>query len=455
MVFVTGVLPHSPAEKAGIRSGDAILTVNGNEINDVLDYQFYTSEVALSLEVKRGDDTLRIFLGKGEYEDPGMEFCTYLMDDKKRCRNGCMFCFIDQNPKGMRETIYFKDDDERLSFLQGNYVTLTNLTEKEIDRIIKMRLSPVNISVHTTNPELRVKMMKNRFAGEVLSFIPRLNAGGIKINAQLVLCRNINDGAELERSLTDLLSFENLESCACVPAGLTDHREGLHPLTPYDKESALKTLEIINKYGDLSVEKYGMRKVFASDEFYLLSGLPIPGAEYYEDYPQIENGVGMLRSFEDEFLDELEYSDTCSGEKIYIATGKAAYPTIKKLIEKAKADGAKIILVDFHAEATSEKRAMGFYLDGKVSAVFGTHTHVQTSDAQILPKGTAYITDLGMTAAYNSILGIKNEIIIEKFLTKMPIRFVQEEGNVQFNAAIIETDSSKITAKCIQNIYQI
>ena len=315
MVFVTGVLPHSPAEKAGIRSGDAILTVNGNEINDVLDYQFYTSEVALSLEVKRGDDTLRIFLGKGEYEDPGMEFCTYLMDDKKRCRNGCMFCFIDQNPKGMRETIYFKDDDERLSFLQGNYVTLTNLTEKEIDRIIKMRLSPVNISVHTTNPELRVKMMKNRFAGEVLSFIPRLNAGGIKINAQLVLCRNINDGAELERSLTDLLSFENLESCACVPAGLTDHREGLHPLTPYDKESALKTLEIINKYGDLSVEKYGMRKVFASDEFYLLSGLPIPGAEYYEDYPQIENGVGMLRSFEDEFLDELEYSDTCSGEK--------------------------------------------------------------------------------------------------------------------------------------------
>ncbi|MBO7161748.1 MAG: DUF512 domain-containing protein [Clostridia bacterium] len=336
MVFVTGIVPRSPAEKAGIRSGDAILSVNGNEINDVLDYQFYTSEVALSLEVKRGDDTLRIFLGKGEYEDPGMEFCTYLMDDKRRCRNGCMFCFIDQNPKGMRETIYFKDDDERLSFLQGNYVTLTNLTEKEIDRIIKMRLSPVNISVHTVNPELRVKMMKNRFAGDVLSFIPRLNDGGIQINAQLVLCRGINDGAELERSLNELISYEHLESCACVPAGLTDHREGLYPLIPYDKESALETLDIINKYGDKTVEKFGMRKVFASDEFYLLAGLPIPDAEYYEDYPQIENGVGMLRSFEDEFLDELEYSDTCSGEKVYIATGKAAYPTIKRLIDKAK-----------------------------------------------------------------------------------------------------------------------
>lgn len=336
MVFVTGIIPHSPAEKAGIRPGDAILTVNGNEINDVLDYQFYTTEISLSLEVKRGDDTLRVFLGKGEYEDPGMEFCTYLMDDKRRCRNGCIFCFIDQNPKGMRETIYFKDDDERLSFLQGNYVTLTNLTEKEIDRIIKMRMSPVNISVHTTNPELRVKMMKNRFAGKVLDFIPRLNEGGIQINAQLVLCRGINDGKELERSLEDLTALEHLESCACVPAGLTDHREGLYPLQPYDKETAREIIDIINKYGDKTVEKYGVRKVFASDEFYLLAEYDLPEEPFYEGYPQIENGVGMLRSLKEEFLDELNYTDVCSGQKKAIATGKAAYPTIKELVDKAK-----------------------------------------------------------------------------------------------------------------------
>lgn len=336
MVFVTGVIPNSPAEKAGIRSGDAIISVNGNEVNDVLDYQFYTTEISLSLEVKRGDDVLRIFLGKGEYEDPGMEFCTYLMDDKRRCRNGCIFCFIDQNPKGMRETIYFKDDDERLSFLQGNYVTLTNLTEKEIDRIIKMRMSPVNISVHTTNPDLRVKMMKNRFAGDVLSFIPRLNDAGIQINVQLVLCRGINDGKELERSLNDLVFLEHLESLACVPAGLTDHREGLYPLTPYDRESAREIIEIINTFGDKTVEKFGVRKCFASDEFYLLAGYDMPSEPFYEGYPQIENGVGMLRSLTEEFLDELNYSEQCSGEKVCIATGKAAYPTINALVEKAK-----------------------------------------------------------------------------------------------------------------------
>ena len=336
MVFVTGIIPNSPAEKAGIKAGDAILSVNGNEVNDVLDYQFYTTEISLSLEVKRGEDILRLFLGKGEYEDPGMEFCTYLMDDKRRCRNGCIFCFIDQNPNGMRETIYFKDDDERLSFLQGNYVTLTNLTEKEIDRIIKMRMSPVNISVHTTNPELRVKMMKNRFAGDVLSFIPRLNDAGIQLNVQLVLCRGINDGKELEKSLNDLVFLENLESLACVPAGLTDHRDGLYPLTPYDRESAREIIEIINTFGDKTVEKFGMRKCFASDEFYLLAGYELPDEPFYEGYPQIENGVGMLRSLTEEFLDELNYSEECSGEKVCIATGKAAYPTICALVEKAK-----------------------------------------------------------------------------------------------------------------------
>lgn len=336
MVYVTGVHPKSPAYKAGIRPADAILSVNGNEINDVLDYQFYTTELTLSLEIKRGDDLLRLFIAKGQYEDLGLEFCTYLMDDKRRCRNGCIFCFIDQNPKGMRESIYFKDDDERLSFLQGNYVTLTNLTEKEIDRIIKMRLSPVNISVHTLNPELRVKMMKNRFAGQVLSYLPRLNEAGIEINAQLVLCRGINDGKELERSLEELISYGSLCSCACVPAGLTDHRENLYPLVPYDKESAAEVIDIIDKYGDITLEKYGIRKVFASDELYLTAQRPLPEEPFYEGYPQIENGVGMLRSLEVEFMEELEYSDYCSDQTVCIATGKAAFPMITQLVEAAK-----------------------------------------------------------------------------------------------------------------------
>ncbi len=337
MVFVTGVQKNSPAHRAGILSGDGIIKVNGNEINDVLDYQFYTTELTLSIEIKREDNILHVFLAKSdEYEDTGLEFCTYLMDDKRRCRNNCMFCFIDQNPKGMRESIYFKDDDERLSFLQGNYVTLTNLTEREISRIIKMRMSPVNISVHTTNPELRVKMMGNRFAGEVLRFIPMLNDGGIKINAQLVLCRGVNDGEELHRSLSDLIKYENLESCACVPCGLTDHREGLAEIAPYDKKTAGEVIDIIDYYGEITLKKFGIRKVFASDEFYLRACRPLPEESFYEGYPQIENGVGMLRSLKEEFIDELKYSTECSDEIKHIATGKAAYPLICELVDMAK-----------------------------------------------------------------------------------------------------------------------
>lgn len=332
MVKITSVEHGSRAEKCGIVAGDILVSVNGNNINDVLDYRFYIMDSSLSLTLKRGETSVQVHITKPEYSDIGLEFATYLMDEKKRCRNNCIFCFIDQNPKGMRETIYFKDDDERLSFLQGNYVTLTNLKNEDIDRIIKMRISPINISVHTTDPELRVRMMRNRFAGDCLRFIKKLDDAGISINAQLVLCRGINDGESLSRSLSDLSALDNIESIALVPCGLTGHRDGLYPLEPFDAASAAAVIDIANAYGDKLFDKRGMRLIYPSDEFFLLSGREMPEESYYEGYPQLENGVGMIRSDTEEFLEclenlpEMEYN-----RKVTIATGFAAYEFISSL----------------------------------------------------------------------------------------------------------------------------
>ncbi len=332
MVNVISVERKSHAEKCGIKAYDKLISINGHEINDVLDYRFYIMESTLVIDLLRGSEKHTLAIVKDEYDDIGLEFSTYLMDEKKRCRNNCIFCFIDQNPKGMRETVYFKDDDERLSFLMGNYVTLTNLKDSDIERIIKMRISPINISVHTTDPILRVEMMRNKYAGECLKYIKMLDAHGININAQLVLCRGINDSHALERSLSDLLSLENIESIALVPCGLTGHRDNLYPLKPFDADSAADVLEIAEKYGDESLEKRGMRLVYPSDEFYLLSGKPLPDAEFYEGYPQLENGVGMIRSDSDEFyeclenLPEMEYN-----RRVSVATGEAAYEFINSL----------------------------------------------------------------------------------------------------------------------------
>ncbi len=336
MVIIQEVEKGSISEKSGIRAKDILLSVNENEINDVLDYRFYIMEENLSLKIDRCGNILELKIKKDEYSDIGLNFSSYLMDEKKRCRNKCIFCFIDQNPKGMRETIYFKDDDERLSFLQGNYVTLTNLKDADIARIIKMRISPVNISVHTTNPQLRVKMLGNRFAGDCLRYIKELDAHGIALNLQFVLCRGINDGTELRRSLSDISSLENMESVALVPSGLTGHRDGLYPLVPFDKESASSVIDIANEFGDQWLKSKGMRLIYPSDEFFLLAEREIPGEDYYEGYPQLENGVGMIRSDEEEFqeclenLPEMEYNRT-----ITMATGEAAYEFISSLAAAA------------------------------------------------------------------------------------------------------------------------
>lgn len=342
-VRITSVASGSYAEKAGILPGETLVSINGKEIIDVLDYRFYETNRLLQIELRdeRGESRT-VEVRKRQYDSIGLEFASYLMDEKRTCRNKCIFCFIDQMPPGMRDTLYFKDDDSRLSFLFGNYITLTNLTERDVERIIEMRISPINVSVHTTNPELRVKMMKNRFAGETLQILPRLAEAGIRLNCQLVLCPGINDGEELRRSLTDLEALlPSLESIALVPLGITKYRENLPVLTPYDKEGAGAVIDMADEFGDRLEKEHGRRVVYAADEFYLKAERPIPQPEYYGDFSQIEDGVGGMACLEEEFSFALEDAEE-AGEldiaprKITVATGTAAKDFIRKLLDGAE-----------------------------------------------------------------------------------------------------------------------
>lgn len=333
-VKIFDVTTGSHADKAGIKKGETLLSINSNEIVDVLDYRFYQVNRKLTLEVSDEDKNVRtIEMTKGEYEEIGLEFETYLMDKQHSCRNKCIFCFIDQLPKGMRESLYFKDDDSRLSFLFGNYITLTNITEHEIDRIIKMHISPINVSVHTTNPELRCKMMNNRFAGDTLKYLKRFADAGITLNCQIVSCPGINDGDELVRTLTDL---ENLgvNMTAIVPVGLTRYRENLYPLVPYNKETAGQTIDIIEKMGDECVKKHGRRIFFPGDEFYLLAEREIPSPEFYEDFSALEDGIGMIAYLTDDVgwkLEELD-ADESLCHKVTIACGEGVFPYMKRIM---------------------------------------------------------------------------------------------------------------------------
>lgn len=333
-VKIFDVTTGSHADKAGIKKGETLLSINSNEIVDVLDYRFYQVNRKLTLEVEDENKNVRtIEMTKGEYEEIGLEFETYLMDKQHSCRNKCIFCFIDQLPKGMRESLYFKDDDSRLSFLFGNYITLTNITEHEIDRIIKMHISPINVSVHTTNPELRCKMMNNRFAGDTLKYLKRFADAGITLNCQIVSCPGINDGDELVRTLTDL---ENLgvNMTAIVPVGLTRYRENLYPLVPYNKETAGQIIDIIEKMGDECVKKHGRRIFFPGDEFYLLAEREIPSPEFYEDFSALEDGIGMIAYLTDDVgwkLEELD-ADESLCHKVTIACGEGVFPYMKRIM---------------------------------------------------------------------------------------------------------------------------
>ncbi len=335
-VVIKGVEKGSFAEKVGIKPNEILCELNGNEIVDVLDYRFYQNENVLSVKIQSTDGTVRsVTVKKPEYDELGLEFETYLMDKQHSCKNKCIFCFIDQLPKGMRESLYFKDDDSRMSFLFGNYITLTNLTEHEIERIIKLHISPVNVSVHTTDPDLRVKMMGNRFAGEALNSLWRFCEAGIDVNCQLVLVPGYNDGVALEKSLSDLIKYPSIKSIACVPVGLTGHRDGLCHLEPFDQQTASQVVDITTKFGAETLKIYGERRVFAADEFYLIAKRSMPDSTFYGDFLQLENGVGMWAMLEnecDEAIDDFEPPKV--QRKITLATGEAAYPLMRNIVDK-------------------------------------------------------------------------------------------------------------------------
>ena len=333
--IVEKVASGSIAEELEIEAGDILLEINGNKIEDVFDYQYFTQDEYIEVLIrKRSGEEWLLEIDKEFDEDLGITFENGLMDAYRSCRNKCIFCFIDQMPKGMRETLYFKDDDSRLSFLQGNYVTLTNMSDEDINRIIRYHLSPINISFQTTNPELRCKMLNNRFAGEALQKAWRLAEAGITMNGQIVLCKGVNDGAELERSIQDLTKLlPTLESVSVVPVGLSKYREGLFPLEPFTKEDAQAVLNCIHQWQNKLFPEYGLHFIHASDEWYMLAQEELPKAERYDGYLQLENGVGMLRLFMDEFQEAFAQaaSRVVLPRKLSIATGELAYPFIQEM----------------------------------------------------------------------------------------------------------------------------
>ena len=343
--IVKSLMPGGIGEELGIEPGDKLLAINGNEIQDVFDYYYYEESEQLLLLIEKPDGEEWLLEIEKEYDDDlGVEFENGLMSDYRSCSNKCIFCFIDQLPKGLRPSMYFKDDDSRLSFLQGNYITLTNMKQKDVDRIIEMQLAPINISVQTTNPELRCKMLHNRFAGEKLKFLDDLYAGHVEMNGQIVLCKGVNDKDELKRSIEDLMKYlPFMRSVSVVPAGLSKYREGLYPLELFDKEEAEEVIDLIESYQKKAYDEFGLHFIHASDEWYILAERDFPEEGRYDGYIQLENGVGMMRLLRDEFyhaFEELQESEEYPKLKegiartFTIATAKLAYPTIQEFADR-------------------------------------------------------------------------------------------------------------------------
>ena len=333
------VFPDSIAEEMELVPGDELISINGQPIEDVFDYHYLVNDEYLEILVRKADgEEWELEIEKDFEEDLGVEFENSLMDEYRSCRNHCIFCFIDQMPPGMRETLYFKDDDSRLSFLQGNYVTLTNMSDHDIDRVIRYHLAPINISFQTTNPKLRCEMLHNRFAGDIFPKVDRLFQAGIEMNGQVVLCKGINDGEELERTIRDLSGYlPHLKSVSVVPVGLSKYREGLHPLEPFNREDALGVLETVHRWQKKLYEQYGLHFIHCSDEWYILAGLPLPEEERYDGYLQLENGVGMLRLLEEEVQEELAHRKGDERvRRVSIATGKLAAPFIQENVERVR-----------------------------------------------------------------------------------------------------------------------
>lgn len=345
--IIRSVEDGSIAWELGVEPGDCLISINDKEIEDVFDYHYLVNDEELVLLIEKPDgEEWELEIEKDYEEDLGIEFEQGLMDEYRSCRNKCMFCFIDQMPKGMRETLYFKDDDSRLSFLQGNYITLTNMSDHDIDRIVQYHLEPINISFHTTNPELRCKMLHNRFAGDALKKVQTLYEGGITMNGQIVLCKGINDGEELERSIRDMTAYlPHLQSVSVVPVGLTKFRDGLYPLEPFTKEEAKEVLAIIHRWQKKIYEEYGTHFIHAGDEWYILAGEEMPEEERYDGYLQLENGVGTTRLLQNEFQEAFEKLSGDDREtEISLATGKLAYPYLKRMIETIQTKYPNVIV---------------------------------------------------------------------------------------------------------------
>ena len=364
------VLPGSIAEELGVEAGDLLLAINDEEIEDVFDYHYYVNDGELTVLIQKPDgEEWELEIEKDYEEDLGIEFEQGLMDEYRSCRNKCMFCFIDQMPEGMRETLYFKDDDSRLSFLQGNYITLTNMSDHDIERIVRYHLEPINISFHTTNPELRCKMLHNRFAGDALKKVDTLYEGGIQMNGQIVLCKGVNDGEELERSIRELSRYlPYLQSVSVVPVGLTKYRDGLYPLEPFTKEDAKEVLRVIHSWQEKLYQEYGLHFIHAGDEWYILAEEEMPEEERYDGYLQLENGVGMLRLLHNEF--EEAYEDAAGDDierNVSLATGYLAYPYLKKMADRLsqKYTGTKIQIYPIRNDFFGERITVAGLITGQ------------------------------------------------------------------------------------------
>lgn len=374
---IAHVKDGSIAQEMEIEAGDKLLEINGKKIQDVFDYQYLAEDEYIEVLVEKPDgEQWLLEIDKEADEDLGIEFENGLMDDYRSCHNKCIFCFIDQMPKGMRETLYFKDDDSRLSFLQGNYVTLTNMSDEDVERIVNYHLSPINISFQTTNPELRCKMLNNRFAGEALKKVDRFYEAGITMNGQIVLCKGVNDGAELERSIQDMSKYlPHLESVSVVPVGLSKYREGLYPLEPFEKEDAEAVIDLIEKWQKVFYQKYGLHFIHASDEWYILAGRELPEEERYDGYLQLENGVGMLRLLLTEFeaaMEELanhgeRFPDKNLQKEVSMATGKLAYPYINRMAERIGEEypGLKVYIYPITNDFFGERITVSGLLTGQ------------------------------------------------------------------------------------------
>lgn len=431
---VQNVIAGSIAEEAGIEIGDVLLSINGENIEDVFDYRFLMTDEALVLEIEKGDGEIwDIDIEKDQYEDLGIDFENPLMDEMKSCSNKCIFCFIDQLPKNMRQTLYFKDDDSRMSFLAGNYVTLTNMKDEEIDRIIRYRMSPINVSVHTTNPKLRTFMLNNKFAGNVMDRIKNLVEAGIEVNCQIVLCRGINDESELDKSINELAEmYPGVKSISVVPVGITRHRDGLFELQPYDSESSDKVISQVEKLQESFVKNHDSRIVYLADEFYIMANRAIPDYKDYEDFPQIENGVGLISMLLHEFYEYLEVIVPYKTEKrtVSIATGVSPYKYIKEMttVLENKFDRLKVNIYEIKNN----------YF-GKNVTVTGLLTGIDLIEQL---KGKELGTELLIS---RSMLKADEDILLDDYSLKM----LEEAINIKIT--VVENDGKDFIEKILKN----